>query len=102
MREPGVAVPIAIGRVAVDLGGVAGPSGAGLRVASYTAIETDPAYRRQGLARAVMGALTDHALRAGATLALLGVETDNEPALALYAALGFREHHRYQYRREPR
>ncbi|MGW0661338.1 GNAT family N-acetyltransferase [Streptodolium elevatio] len=94
-------VPIAIGRVSVDLGGTRGPGGAGLRVASFTAIETDPAYRRRGLARAVMAALTDHALRAGATTGLLGVEAGNGPALRLYEDLGFTEHHRYHYRREP-
>lgn len=98
---PGADVPIAIGRVSVDLGGTTGRGGAGLRVASFTAIETDPAYRRRGLARAVMAALTDHALRAGATTGLLGVEADNEPALRLYEGLGFTEHHRYHYRREP-
>lgn len=101
VREPGVEVPIAIGRVSVDLGGPSGAGGAGLRVASFTAIETDPAYRRRGLGRAVMAALTDHALAAGATLGLLGVEADNEPALRLYDGLGFTEHHRYHYRREP-
>lgn len=89
--------PLAIGRVSVDLGSP-GPHGTGLRIASYTAIETDPAHRRRGLGRAVMAALTDHALAQGATTGLLGVEADNAPALRLYDGLGFTDHHRYHYR----
>ncbi|UGQ09469.1 GNAT family N-acetyltransferase [Yinghuangia sp. ASG 101] len=102
VRVPDRAVPVAIGRVSVDLGAVARPGGAGLRVASFTAMETDPAYRRRGFARAVMAALTDHALRAGATTALLAVEADNGDALRLYDGLGFTDHHRYRYRCHPK
>ncbi|MCF2532938.1 GNAT family N-acetyltransferase [Yinghuangia soli] len=102
LREPGQEVPTAIGRATVDLGGstMPGPGGlaTGLRVVSYTAIEVDPAYRRRGLGRRIMAALTRHALDAGATTALLSVEDDNEPAVRMYAGLGFAEHHRYHYR----
>lgn len=102
VRLPGQEVPVAIGRVSVDLGAVARPGGAGLRVASFTAVETDPAYRHRGFARAVMAGLTDHALRAGATTALLAVEAGNTDALRLYERLGFTEHHRYRYRCRPK
>ncbi|WP_394823968.1 GNAT family N-acetyltransferase [Pendulispora albinea] len=69
--------------------------------AGFSAIEVDPAHRRRGLATTVMRALTRWAARAGATDAYLQVETDNAPAIALYARLGFVTHHDYHYRRAP-
>jgi len=57
----------------------------------------DPDHRRQGLGLAVVGALIDWGAAQGATTAYLQVLADNEPAIALYDRLGFREHHRYRY-----
>jgi ribosomal protein S18 acetylase RimI-like enzyme len=64
---------------------------------------TDPAFRRQGLARkAVLAVLAWAYSRCGATGACLSVVADNAPAVALYEALGFsREVYRYHYRRQP-
>ncbi|MEV4332220.1 GNAT family N-acetyltransferase [Streptomyces sp. NPDC049597] len=79
-------VPAAIGRCVVDG-----------RWAGFMAVEVDPEYRRQGLARAVMAALARRALEEGASAAWLQVETDNEAARALYAAMGFAVHHHYHH-----
>ena len=64
-------------------------------------VVTDPALRRQGLARkAVSAVLTWAQERCGATGACLAVVADNAPARALYRGLGFdREVYRYHYRR---
>ena len=43
-------------------------------------------------------ALVSWAAERGATRAYLEVTADNEPAVALYASLGFTEHYRYAYR----
>jgi ribosomal protein S18 acetylase RimI-like enzyme len=48
-----------------------------------------------------MAALVDWAAERGATTAYLQVLGDNQPALALYAGLGFVEHHRYRYLAAP-
>lgn len=87
--EP-TAPAVAIGRAAVE-----GPW------VGFTAIEVDPSARRQGHANAVMLALTEWAASRGAVRAWLEVLADNRAALALYASLGFSEHHRYSYRSPP-
>lgn len=56
-----------------------------------------PRYRRQGLAKALMAACGPWAAERGAKACVLQVAIGNEPALALYRALGFEEHHRYRY-----
>ncbi|MFD2422040.1 GNAT family N-acetyltransferase [Amycolatopsis pigmentata] len=56
-----------------------------------------PQYRRQGLAKALMAACGPWAAERGAKTCVLQVAIGNEPALALYRALGFAEHHRYRY-----
>jgi GNAT superfamily N-acetyltransferase len=84
------AAAVAIGRAAVE------PPWAG-----FAAIEVDPEMRRQGHARAVMVTLTEWAASRGAVRAWLEVLADNHPALALYASLGFTDHHRYSYRTPP-
>ncbi|MFS4094353.1 GNAT family N-acetyltransferase [Streptomyces sp. AF1A] len=84
------APPAAIGRCVVDG-----------RWAGFAAVEVDPGRRRQGLATEVMAALARRALDEGASAAWLQVETDNEPARALYAALGFARHHAYHHYRAP-
>ncbi|SFI52062.1 Acetyltransferase (GNAT) family protein [Nocardioides psychrotolerans] len=67
----------------------------------FRSIEVSPEHRRRGLGLAVMGALLDWGAERGATTAYLQVLGDNDPALALYAQLGFREHHRYRYLTRP-
>jgi ribosomal protein S18 acetylase RimI-like enzyme len=81
---------IAIGRVA----------GAG-RWAGLTAIEVDGRCRRRGLGRAVTAALAAAARRRGSDRLYLQVEDDNAGARALYAKLGFADHHGYHYRVAP-
>jgi GNAT superfamily N-acetyltransferase len=48
-------------------------------------VETDPAYRRRGLGRAVMDALVAGAVEMGATRGVLGASSDGR---ALYRTLG--------------
>ncbi|MFI2208637.1 GNAT family N-acetyltransferase [Streptomyces sp. NPDC020141] len=79
-------VPAAIGRCVIDG-----------RWAGFMAVEVDPAYRRQGLATAVMTALARRALEEGASAAWLQAETDNEGARALYRGMGFETHHSYHH-----
>ncbi|MET9729864.1 GNAT family N-acetyltransferase [Streptomyces sp. NPDC006458] len=83
-------VPAAIGRLVVDG-----------RWAGFAAVEVDPARRREGLGTAVMAALARQALDEGAFAAWLQVETDNAPARALYAGMGFAAHHTYHHYRAP-
>ena len=66
-----------------------------------TAVTVDDRYRRRGLATAVMAGLGAWARGRGAGACMLQVAGSNEPALALYARLGFTEHHRYHYRLGP-
>ena len=47
--------------------------------------------RRRGVARALMGEAVARGRRAGAALATLEVRRSNEPALALYRSLGYRQ-----------
>ena len=60
---------------------------------------TAPERRQRGLAEAVLGELARFALSRGAERLYLQVSADNAPACALYARAGFRESHRYHYRR---
>ncbi|MFE6896878.1 GNAT family N-acetyltransferase [Streptomyces sp. NPDC057717] len=82
--------PDAIGRCVVDG-----------RWAGFAAVEVAPSRRRQGLASAVMAALSRRALEEGASAAWLQVEADNEGARALYGRLGFAAHHAYHHYRAP-
>ncbi len=67
-------------------------------------IVTHPGQRRQGFAGRVIAALllwgTEQGAPGvqGATRTYLQVETANQPAVGLYAKLGFREAYRYWYR----
>ncbi|MGW3686818.1 GNAT family N-acetyltransferase [Streptomyces sp. NPDC005125] len=78
--------PAAIGRCVVDG-----------RWAGFMAVEVGVAYRRRGLATAVMSALARQALDEGASAAWLQVEEDNEGARALYDRMGFETHHLYHH-----
>jgi len=88
IREAGR--PVAIGRVAGD------GTWAGL-----TAVETDPAWRRRGLASAITAALAQEAVQHGVRGLYLQVEGENRAARALYRRAGFADHHRYHYRMAP-
>lgn len=63
------------------------------------AVQTHPDFRRRGIARALMAALTAWAGDQGAEQLYLQVEEDNEPAQRLYAGLGFAFAYPYHYRR---
>lgn len=62
-----------------------------------TAVEVLPGHRRQGLARALLTAITVWALAAGAHRLFLQTTLDNTPSHRLYLSSGFRVHHRYDY-----
>jgi GNAT superfamily N-acetyltransferase len=63
-----------------------------------TAMEVDPAHRRQGLARALLGRLSSWAVELGDESMYLQVAEANAGARALYAPVGFAAHHGYHYR----
>lgn len=63
-----------------------------------TAVEVAPSARRQGLGAAVTRGLARWAAARGTESAYLQVAVENTAGAGLYAALGFAEHHRYQYR----
>lgn len=81
---------VAIGRGTVDDGWL-----------GITAMEVARAARRRGLAGAIMRALRDWGVGAGATRSHLEVGAENTAALALYAKLGYWVHHDYRYRAAP-
>ncbi|WP_158885286.1 GNAT family N-acetyltransferase [Amycolatopsis anabasis] len=60
-------------------------------------LAVDPAFRRRGLAKALLRAGGAWGAERGARTCVLQVATHNDPALGLYRALGFTEHHRYRY-----
>ena len=60
-------------------------------------LSVDAAYRRRGLATAMMAELVEWGAERGARTVWLHVESDNAPALALYERLGFSEHHAVRY-----
>lgn len=70
-------------------------------VICYESLVTDPRRLRRGHARRIIAGLAAWAVENGASGACLEVEAANAPALALYAALGFKELYRYHYRRQP-
>jgi ribosomal-protein-alanine N-acetyltransferase len=59
--------------------------------AEILTLATDPAHRRQGLARAALDAFLRSATARGASRAFIEVAADNLPARALYASAGFSE-----------
>jgi ribosomal protein S18 acetylase RimI-like enzyme len=89
-RDEGLDAALAIGRAALE-GAWAG----------ITAVEVASSHRRQGLARSVMRSLLAYADDVGVRQVYLEVLATNQPALELYAAMGFRDHHRYCCRTAP-
>jgi ribosomal protein S18 acetylase RimI-like enzyme len=69
------------------------------RLAGLFSLATRPEARGRGHATRLIRAAFDHARQDGATAAYLQVAAGNDAALRLYRRLGFREHHRYHYRR---
>ncbi|TFH05120.1 MAG: N-acetyltransferase [Candidatus Thorarchaeota archaeon] len=61
-------------------------------------IRTLPEYERRGVAWSVTCALAIWGEETGANTAFLQVEAENKPALALYAAMGFKTKYTYWYR----
>lgn len=53
-------------------------------------VAVDPAYRRKGIARALLDEMFRRAREAGLALATLEVRISNDPAIRLYEGLGFR------------
>ena len=60
-------------------------------VAHLNLLAVDPAHRRRGVARRLLGWLEETALTAGTFVIGLELRASNEQALAFYAALGYRE-----------
>ncbi|TVT36408.1 GNAT family N-acetyltransferase [Amycolatopsis rhizosphaerae] len=100
--EPGSAQRHVLTTGEIGYGEAAGGAGA-VRAAvvedllHVSCLAVRPEHRRRGLAKALLAASGMWAAGHGATRCALQVSVDNAPALALYAALGFREHHRYRY-----
>lgn len=69
--------------------GACGLVGVHEEMACLHLVVTDPAQRRRGLSRRLVSALLSWARKQGAVTASLQVDQQNEPALALYAGLGF-------------
>lgn len=69
--------------------------------AGITDVWVAPEHRRRGLGAVVLDAMLSWAAERGATSTYLQVRADNAPALALYATLGFRNHHTYRYLAAP-
>lgn len=90
-----VADPASGELTAIARGHVSGPW---LGVAS---IWTDPAWRRQGRATAMVRSLGHWAARHGARQAYLQVAQQNTEAHAAYGRLGFGLHHSYRYLQAP-
>lgn len=92
------------GRARFALATVAGePAAVGLGVLgerwmSVCSMLTLPPFRRHGLGRQVLSALTRSGAEAGATSLYLQVEVENAPARSLYESLGFRRLYAYHYR----
>jgi len=71
------------------------------RIAGIYDMVTAPAFRRHGLAAAIVGVLAGWASQCGASHAFLQVTDDNDAALAVYAKFGFRTLYTYHYRARP-
>lgn len=66
--------------------------------AGFINVATHPDVRRRGIGRQMIHALARRARSLGAGRLYLQVVRDNEPAVSLYAACGFRHRYDYHYR----
>jgi GNAT superfamily N-acetyltransferase len=66
-----------------------------------SAVEVDPAHRREGIATAVVVALLEWAASLGARSAYVQTVPGNDAAISLYEPFGFVTHHEYKYLRPP-
>ncbi len=83
LASPHVFLLVAPGSNAFALGRVIGPE------AELLTLATDPAARRQGLARTLMARFEAEARARGAQTLFLEVAENNVPALALYSGCGY-------------
>ena len=60
-------------------------------------MEVTPAYRRRGLARALLTVVAGWGRGLGSASVYLQVAETNAVATAAYASAGFEPHHRYDY-----
>jgi hypothetical protein len=60
-------------------------------------LQVEEEHRRRGHARALMVGLLEAGASAGTSTVWLEVADDNDPAIALYAGLGFQRHHACRY-----
>jgi len=79
------------------------PAGAALAAADRNwvcigAVHCLPAWRRRGVARALIASMAGWARRQEAEFLFLQVESDNRPGHGLYRAVGFQPAYRYHYR----
>lgn len=81
----------AVGRAAVT----AAPNG--MRWVGLSAVHVTGDQRRRGLGSSLCHSLLAWGADRGAQRAYLQVLADNSPAIAMYAAMGFTEHHRTRY-----
>jgi ribosomal protein S18 acetylase RimI-like enzyme len=82
--------PVAAGLIVVD------PNA---RLAGLFSLATRPEARRRGHATRLIRAALERCRVDGVATAYLQVAGGNDAALRLYGRVGFREHHRYHYRR---
>lgn len=67
------------------------------RLGEIFVIAVDPDFHGRGLGRRLTVAGLAHLASKGIDAGMLFVEHDNEPAMALYTDLGFREHHSHRW-----
>ena len=97
--------PLSLWLVALDGATVAGYVGSQsvLDGADIMNIAVHPDWRRQGIAKSLIGALIAELKKRGSHALLLEVRASNDPAIALYGKLGFRQvGRRKNYYRNPK
>ena len=94
LRYPAKYVEMKLGEEIISIGRVATLGGWSI----ITRLYVIPALRGQGVAKKMMNYLMFVARNDGATKIALQVDSENRAGLALYTGMGFRLHHRYNYR----